>query len=202
VLAEQLYSEFATVQLLQPFEASLQAKQQLMDAVIQALNGLVEYEIAEVTAAATFYIAETYFEFSRALMESQRPDDLQAAELAEYELVLEEEAFPFEERAIAMHEQNLGLLHDGVYNSWTTRSLGELAGLVPGRYARGELRLREPFVVESILGTTFSGEVVEATTFGPYTAIIPQISGAAHIVGRSEWLSDPRDPLRNGFLLR
>jgi cellulose synthase operon protein C len=139
VLSEKLYREFATVQLLQPFEASLQAKQQLMDAVIQALNRLVEYEIAEVTAAATFYIAETYFEFSRALMESERPDDLQAAEIAEYELVLEEEAFPFEELAIGVHEKNLELMRAGVVNSWTENSLGKLAGLMPGRYAKAEM---------------------------------------------------------------
>ncbi|MFZ8986150.1 MAG: tetratricopeptide repeat protein [Steroidobacteraceae bacterium] len=139
VLSEKLYGEFAAVRLMQPFEASLERKQALMDALIGRLSALVDYELAEVTAAATFYLAETYLRFSEALMASERPGDLSAAELADYELVLEEEAFPFEERAIAMHEQNLALLHDGVYNSWTTQSLGQLAGLVPGRYARGEM---------------------------------------------------------------
>src|SRR4030095_3313075 len=65
VLAEQLFGDFVAVKLRQPFETSLQDKQQRMDATIQALGRLVDYEIADVTAAATYYMAETYLNFSR-----------------------------------------------------------------------------------------------------------------------------------------
>jgi tetratricopeptide (TPR) repeat protein len=139
VLTEKLYGEFAGVKLLQPFETSLQVKQRLMDSLITSLNGLVEYQIADVTAAATYYIAETYLEFSRALLQSQRPTDLQASDLQDYEDALEEEAFPFEEKAISVHEKNLELLRAGVFNPWTEKSLGQLAALMPGRYAKNEL---------------------------------------------------------------
>jgi tetratricopeptide (TPR) repeat protein len=139
VLAERLYGEFVAVRLAQPFDVSLQRKQTLMDTLIAGLGGLVDYELADVTAAATFYIAETYLQFSRALMESERPTDLAPADLADYELALEEEAFPFEEQAIEVHEKNLELLHGGVFNDWTGKSLAHLAELVPGRYARTEL---------------------------------------------------------------
>ena len=139
VLAERLYGEFVAVRLSQPFDVSLQRKQTLMDALIAALGGLVDYELADVTAAATFYIAETYMQFSRSLMESERPADLAPADLADYELALEEEAFPFEEQAIEVHQKNLELLQAGVFNAWTEKSLGHLAALVPGRYARDEL---------------------------------------------------------------
>jgi outer membrane protein assembly factor BamD (BamD/ComL family) len=54
VLAEKLYGEFAAVKLTQPFESSLQVKQQLMDSLIKSLDKLVEYELADVTAAATY----------------------------------------------------------------------------------------------------------------------------------------------------
>ncbi|MCB0133545.1 MAG: proline racemase family protein, partial [Caldilineaceae bacterium] len=60
----------------------------------------------------------------------------------------------------------------------------------------------EPFVVESILGTCFTGEVVETTTFGPHAAVIPQVTGTAHICGINELLIDPADELRHGFMLR
>ena len=139
VLAEQNFGEFVAVKLLQPFEISLQEKKQRMDVAIDALARLVEYEISEVTAAATFYIAETYLDFSRALAESERPADLEPADLAEYELALEEEAFPFEEKAIDVHEKNLELLQAGVFNAWTEKSLGKLAELMPGRYAKSEM---------------------------------------------------------------
>jgi hypothetical protein len=139
VLAEELYGEFAAVKLLQPFETSLQVKQKLMDAAIASFGRLVDYEIADITAAATFYMGETYLNFSRALTESQRPAGLSASELADYEDGLEEEAFPFEEKAIGVHEKNLELLRAGVVNAWTDKSLAKLALLVPGRYARTEL---------------------------------------------------------------
>lgn len=69
-------------------------------------------------------------------------------------------------------------------------------------YARGELRRDEPFTVESILGTTFTAKVVDEVQFGPYEAVIPEVTGSAHICGRAEWLIDPEDPLWQGFILR
>ena len=125
--------------LRQPFEASLEEKKQRMDAAMAAFDQLVDYEIGEVTAAATYYMAETHIGFSRSLLASERPASLQDAELEEYELALEEEAFPFEEQAIAVHEKNIELLRSGVYNAWTDKSLSRLAELVPVRYAKEEL---------------------------------------------------------------
>jgi tetratricopeptide (TPR) repeat protein len=138
VLAEGVYERFRSVALVQPFDRSLKQKQERMDAALRAFEALVDYEAAEVTAAATFYIAETYSHFSRSLMESERPEGLSAGELDEYELVLEEEAFPFEERAIDVHEKNLELLSIGVFNPWIEKSLEQLAVLMPGRYAKFE----------------------------------------------------------------
>jgi hypothetical protein len=92
--------------------------------------------VGEVTAAATFYMAEVYGEFSRALLESERPADLTAAELGDYEMVLEEEAYPFEEKSIDVHEKNLELMAAGVFNTWIEKSMAELAVVMPGRYAK------------------------------------------------------------------
>jgi len=67
-------------------------------------------------------------------------------------------------------------------------------------YARGEISLDEPIAIESIIGSRFTGHVVQTTTFGSHPAIIPVVEGAAYITGRHEFLIDPKDPLRNGFL--
>ena len=91
-----------------------------------------------MTSAATYYVAETYFDFSRSLAESERPADLSPAELQEYERVLEEEAYPFEEKAIDFHKKNLEVMRDGIFNTWIEKSLGRLAEMVPGRYAKKE----------------------------------------------------------------
>jgi hypothetical protein len=72
------------------------------------------------------------------LRDSQRPTGLSAVELAEYEDAIEEEAFPFEERAIEVHQKNLELMREGVYNAWIEKSLARLAVLSPGRYAKQE----------------------------------------------------------------
>ncbi len=69
-------------------------------------------------------------------------------------------------------------------------------------YSRGELDLNQPFSVESILGTCFTGEAVEEVKYGPYQAVIPKITGSAHISGLNTLLIDPEDPLKHGFILR
>lgn len=139
VLAELTFERFAELDLVQPFEESLAEKQRRMDITTRAFEDLVAYEVAEVTAAATFYIAETYMEFSTALMESERPAGLTEDEKVEYELVIEEEAYPFEEQAIDVHEANFELLAGGIYNVWVQKSLDQLAIFMPGRYAKNEI---------------------------------------------------------------
>lgn len=100
----------------------------------------------------------------------------------------------------AHHSRNVCIFAEGEVDRCPTGTgVSARAAL---HFARGELGLRQPFVVESILGTTFTGEVVEVTAFGGYTAVIPQVTGTAHICGRNELLIDPDDPLRDGFILR
>jgi TolA-binding protein len=139
VLSEGLYEHFAALKLVQPFERSLQEKRRAMDAAIVGFGNLVNYEVSEVTAAATFYMAEVYSNFSRSLVESERPAGLSATNLQKYEDGIEEEAFPLEEKAIQVHEKNLELMHGGIYNAWTEKSLARLAVLKPGRYAKSEI---------------------------------------------------------------
>jgi TolA-binding protein len=138
VLSEALYHRFDEVKLVQPFEQNLQEKQRRMEAALEGFDRLVDYEVAEVTAAATFYMAEVYSEFSQALIASEPPSGLDPAEMQAYEMALEEEAFPFEERAIEVHEKNLELMAAGIYNVWIDKSFAKLADLVPGRYAKFE----------------------------------------------------------------
>jgi hypothetical protein len=126
------------VKLRQPIEISLKEKQQQMDSTIEAMGRLVDYEIADETAAATYYIAQTYFDFSRSLLESERPTNLTPAEMKEFDQALDEQAFPFEEKAIGVHEKNIELLRAGVFNEWTRKSLEKLTVLMPGRYAKSE----------------------------------------------------------------
>ena len=68
-------------------------------------------------------------------------------------------------------------------------------------YAKGQLPLGHDFVHEGILGTTFTGRLLEETQVGPYRAVTPQISGQAWITGFAQYVVDPEDPFPNGFMV-
>ena len=68
-------------------------------------------------------------------------------------------------------------------------------------HAKGTLRVGQSLRFESILGTLFGGKIVEETQLGPYPAIIPEVEGHACLTGRHEFMIDPDDPLKDGFLL-
>ena len=138
VLAEQTFDQFAGVKLIEPFKVNLGKKKELMKVATQQFDKLLDYEVGEVTAAATFYLAEIYANFSKDLKESERPAGLSALEREEYDLAIEEQAYPFEEKAIAMHKSNLDLISLGVYNEWIDKNLQKLAKFVPARYDKPE----------------------------------------------------------------
>lgn len=137
-LVEIQYQAFAAIELKQPLKRNLKKKNKVMKSVVADLNDLVRYKVGEVTAGATYYLAETYYNFSRSLATSERPKKLNQIEKEEYETALEEQIFPFEEKAIAMHRKNLELIAIGVVSTYIDRSLERLAGLMPARYAKFE----------------------------------------------------------------
>ncbi len=137
-LAEPVRRRFLAVRLSQPLADSLKVKKERMEDVLKAYGQAADYGVAEVTTAATYRLAEVYGQFSRDLMESERPRDLDAAALEQYELLLEEQAFPFEEKAIELYEANTSRAADGVYDEWVQQSFAALAELVPARYAKLE----------------------------------------------------------------
>ena len=98
------------------------------------------------------------------------------------------------------HSRNVCIFADGEVDRCATGT-GVSARLAI-HHARGEIGIDEPMVVESIIGSRFTGRIVEATSFGPHQAVIPEVTGTAHITGRHEFLIDPNDPLRDGFMLR
>jgi proline racemase len=68
-------------------------------------------------------------------------------------------------------------------------------------YARGQLGLNEDFQHEGILGTLFTGRLVEETQVGPYRAVVPTIGGTAWITGINQFVVDPSDPYPYGFTI-
>ncbi len=66
-------------------------------------------------------------------------------------------------------------------------------------HAKGRLRIGEDFRHEGILGTVFTGRLLEETRVGDATAVVAQITGTAWITGFASYVVDPTDPFPEGF---
>lgn len=69
-------------------------------------------------------------------------------------------------------------------------------------HKKGQIRPGQDITINSIIDSGFSCRVHEETRFGPHDAVIPKVTGSAYITGTHEFLIDPADPLKNGFILR
>ncbi|OZG73532.1 hypothetical protein BTA51_11010 [Hahella sp. CCB-MM4] len=147
-LADVAYEEFQSVKLVAPLSQNLARKKKTMESAMKAYKKAANYRIAEYTTRSTFQMGEIYAQFSRDLLDSERPANLSDLELEQYELLLEDQAYPFEEDAISIHESNAQRSWSGVYDVWVKNSFRALEKLFPVRYQRVE---EIPVVSESIL---------------------------------------------------
>lgn len=98
------------------------------------------------------------------------------------------------------HSRNVCIFAEGEVDRSPTGT--GVSGRLAIHFARGEIGIDESIVIESIIGTRFSGRVLQETRFGSYPAIIPEVTGSAYITGKHQFLIDPNDPLKQGFILR
>ena len=139
-MAEPALAEYRKVALVEPLARQLKAKKARMEEVLKAYAVASEYGVAEATTAATFHTAALYQDFGRALITSQRPKSLKkGAEIEQYTVMLEEQAYPFEEKAIELHEVNARRSVGGVYDQWVKASFKALGELRPVRYGKVEV---------------------------------------------------------------
>jgi proline racemase len=97
------------------------------------------------------------------------------------------------------HARNATAIHPG----WLDRSpcgTGTSARMA-ALHARGELALGQEFVNESIIGSRFTGRLLEEVNVGSVPAVVPEVSGRAWITGMAQYLLDPTDPFPAGFAL-
>jgi tetratricopeptide (TPR) repeat protein len=104
------------VKLTLPIEKSLPQKKAAVESAIASLNQAAGYGFAATTTAATYELGTLYQDFGKSIMDSERPGKLKDLELEQYNLLLEEQAYPFEEKAIAAHESNIKRVLQGRYD--------------------------------------------------------------------------------------
>lgn len=136
VLANNEYKAYKQLKLILPLKESLKRKKMSLQKAVKLFGQASVYGVAETTTEATHSIAEIYNAFSQALLYSERPLGLNDDELEQYEILLEDQAFPFEEKAIEFFEVNLLYIKDGLYDSWIQKSRHQLMILFPAKYQR------------------------------------------------------------------
>ena len=110
-----------------------------MEAALAAYGKVEEYGVAQVSTAATYAMADLYRDLGKSLLDSERPRRLSAEELEQYDMLLEEQAFPFEEKAIGIHERNARRAARGSGTHGSRRATRSSPRCKPGRYARLEI---------------------------------------------------------------
>ncbi|HUO95669.1 MAG TPA: tetratricopeptide repeat protein [Steroidobacteraceae bacterium] len=149
-LAMPTREAFNAVRLVLPLKKSLEAKRAALQRALKSFEAADAYAIAEVSTAATFEMAELYRQLSVDLLKSERPKSLTDEALEQYNLLLEEQAYPFEEKAIEIHLVNTARAAQGLYNEPVRASFAALAKLKPARFAKTEQN--EDLVIDAAAG--------------------------------------------------
>ena len=144
VLAQEQESGFASTRLSVPLQRSLKRKTYFMQKAVNLYGQASTYGISGIATQATYSIAEIYLSFSKALLASERPQNLSKTELEQYNILLQDKSYPFEDKAIEFYATNLGHVKDGIYDEWMQKSFAKLKALYPERYGR-DVKL-EPYI--------------------------------------------------------
>lgn len=137
-IAQPLLNTFKKAGLTLPLKKSLKIKKAMMEKAIGMYKKALEYHVAEITTAATYQLAGIYDHFAKAILASTRPQGLSKDELEQYNILLEDQSYMFQEKAIQLYEANIKHIADGIYDKWIKDSLESLAVLYPVRYAKTE----------------------------------------------------------------
>lgn len=138
-LAEQQLLIYQKIILQHPLKKSLARKRKAMQHALDAYYRAANYDIEAFSTQATYRIAGIYAGLASALLESERPSGLNALELEQYDFLLEEQALPFEEKAIEFYTINVERSWQGIKTDWIKYSYQALAKLMPARFDKREM---------------------------------------------------------------
>ena len=135
-LSQDKLDEFNDAALALPLKRSLKIKRHLMQQTLSVFQQVGEYGVAEFISAATYKTGAIYEALAESILQSERPTELNPLELAQYNILLEEQAFPFEEQAIDIYAANISRAWKQGWDQWIDVSLERLEHLSPGEYKR------------------------------------------------------------------
>jgi len=144
-MAEPDFVKFQQIKLTVPLAASLKKKRAAMDKALKQYTEIAKFKVAEFTTASTHRVGQLYLMLAKDIINSERPSGMSEEEAEEYSYLIEDQAFPIEEKAIEIFVSNSDRVLSSIYDQWVKLSFAELAKLQPARYNKQE-------VVESWIG--------------------------------------------------
>lgn len=132
------FESFSQIKLTQPLKKSLAKKKSSLSQALESYKKVTNYGVAEFATESNHRIGMIYAQLSEDLMTSERPKGLDELALEEYDILLEDQAYPFEEKAIVIHTGNAERAWTGIYDEWVKKSFAALAELLPARYGKKE----------------------------------------------------------------
>ena len=138
VFARDALNRYNGIKLTLPLDKTMARKTQALEQAVKAYQKTASYGVSVFSTEAGYQIADIYARLGKDLMDAERPAGLNELELSQYDMLLEEQAFPFEEKAIGIHEQNANRSWAGIYDDWVKQSFAALKRLLPGRYDKPE----------------------------------------------------------------
>lgn len=133
--ANELFTQYQRLRLVEPLAQNLALKKQALQNCVSLYTQAGANNQLDILAEASFQVASIYEDFAKALLASERPKQLKGDDLEQYNVLLEDQAFPFEDKAIEFHQINLARLKTSD-NPWLQKSLAALKRLSPARYGR------------------------------------------------------------------
>jgi tetratricopeptide (TPR) repeat protein len=132
---DPVYQEYMNVRLDEPLKKNLERKQSLLDRVVSGYMETVKSGAGEFALASAFRVGEAYREFWQSLLDSERPRGLSQEEEGLYEEMLNEQAAPYREKALAAYETTLKRAEEkAVFNEWVLKTYSRLSSLDLNRY--------------------------------------------------------------------
>ena len=133
--------EFNNIRLRLPLEKHLPRKNEKLKNAQKRYELAAEYGVLEITTKSSYSIAELYRQFSKELMNAPKPKGLTPMEIGQYEMLLEEQAIPFEDLAIDIHRSNVERSWNGEFNEWIQKSFEAMARIDPIRFGKQEIKV-------------------------------------------------------------
>ena len=138
LLANRQAKSYRRIRLTGNLQASFQRKQAELEKAIDAYKRLERFEGERAKQTVNAGIGDLFAHLSQSLLNAPIPSQLSELEQEEYMMIIEEQAFPFEEKALASHEKNVSELHNGQWSQAIQDSLSTLRQLMPARFDKQE----------------------------------------------------------------